>query len=99
MLFPILLRLDMGLEVLDVDLAAGALGCNSARLAVAKELTIGDMPLSISGVATNIPQLPLLVNSETDNDEYDGRMGLATFLLFKSVSFELSGMIMYPSQN
>ncbi len=60
---------------------------------------VTDFPLSIAGVSTVVPQIPLLVNSVNDCSGYDGRIGLATFMLFDTVSFDLSRMIMYPRKN
>lgn len=59
---------------------------------------VKDMPLVIGDAAVVIPQLPLLKSDTTlGNDaEFSGRMGIETFRLFKTVSFDLSRMIMYP---
>ncbi len=58
---------------------------------------VTDLPLSICGVSTTIPEIPVLASAPTDNYGYDGRIGLATFMLFRKVSFDLSRMIMYPT--
>ena len=57
-----------------------------------------NMPLSIGDVSATIPQMPLLTSEEPNNSEYDGRIGLASFMLFKSVSFDLSRMIMHAKK-
>ncbi|MDE7024691.1 MAG: retropepsin-like domain-containing protein [Paramuribaculum sp.] len=59
---------------------------------------VKDMPLVIGDATVVIPQLPLLKSDTTlGNDaEFSGRMGIETFRLFKTVSFDLSRMIMYP---
>lgn len=59
---------------------------------------VKDMPLTIGGVAVNVPQMTLLVNETALSSEFDGRMGLAAFMLFRSVSFDLSRMVMRPSR-
>lgn len=58
---------------------------------------ITELPLTVGNVSITIPQMPLLASSEANNPEYDGRMGLASFMLFKKVRFDLSRMIMLPA--
>lgn len=55
-----------------------------------------DLPLSISDVSEIIPKMSLLTTPTNDISEYDGRMGLATFMLFGNISFDLERMIMFP---
>lgn len=60
---------------------------------------ITELPLTVGNVSITIPQMPLLASSKANNPEYDGRMGLASFMLFKKVHFDLSRMIMLPADN
>lgn len=70
---------------------AGAGGVLESRYYYVKKI-----PLSIGGVMVTIPEMPLLTSSSADHFEYDGRLGLATFMLFRSVLFDLPSMKMQP---
>lgn len=70
---------------------AGSGGINESQY-----YDVSDFLLSISGETISIPQMPLLTTPLDDNSEYDGRMGLASFMLFDVVSFDMTRMIMYP---
>lgn len=57
---------------------------------------VTNMPLCVNGVSITIPKMPLLEDNEPS--EHHGRMGLASFMLFKKVSFDLSRMILCPEE-
>lgn len=73
---------------------AGSGGINESQY-----YDVSDFPLSISGETIVIPQMPLLTTPLDDNSEYDGRMGLASFMLYNTVSFDMTRMIMYPKKD
>lgn len=57
---------------------------------------VENLPISICGVSATIPRMPLLAAPKEYSAEYDGRIGLATFMLFHAVSFDIPRMIMQP---
>ncbi|MCD8388211.1 MAG: retropepsin-like domain-containing protein [Bacteroidales bacterium] len=61
---------------------------------------ITDMPLTISDCTVTIPLFDVLAeDSPFDNQNgYDGIIGIDTFRLYKTISFDMSRMILYPTK-
>jgi hypothetical protein len=58
---------------------------------------IDNVPLTIGSTTISIPQIDLSEKYQP-TEEYQVRIGLKTFMLYKDVAFDMERMVMYPTK-